>query len=203
MGRLIIDFQNTDAPGGGFPYGRVRNNNGTNNGTPVVEETMGDVWQFFARLMALASITSNGDPESSTDGFQFIEALGESVLGKWEDASSLLINGWTVSAGSVFEIRIAGASNLDPRFGDVEFRGCIENASVFANGVFINMPVGFRPLFDDLQHVSGVSGTTFYPIPISLDTSGDLMVNPNTVNQQSDNQPLWVTGLKYSRFAAP
>lgn len=75
---MAIGLQNTDnvdAPGGNYPYGKVRDNDGSGNGTPANTKTLGDFHQFFARLNALASVVPNGLPENSLNGFQYNQAL--------------------------------------------------------------------------------------------------------------------------------
>lgn len=75
---MAIGLQNTDnivAPGGSYPYGRVKDDDGTGNGTPANTKTLGDFHQFFAKLMSIAGLTPSGTPDNSTDGFQYIDAL--------------------------------------------------------------------------------------------------------------------------------
>ncbi len=79
---MAIGLQNTDnivAPGGNYPYGRARDNDGSGNGTPANTKTLGDFHQYFARMMAFAGITPNNLPDNAADGFQYFEALLRSV----------------------------------------------------------------------------------------------------------------------------
>jgi hypothetical protein len=66
---------NVTAPGGAFPYGNIKDNTGINDGTPVDKAVYADFHQFFARLVALSSITPNGLPEDVVNGFQYMEAF--------------------------------------------------------------------------------------------------------------------------------
>jgi len=75
MARLIQHLQNTDAPSSDYPYGRVRDNTGSGNGTPANEKALGDIHQFFAKLMDEAGISANGLPDNDYSGFQLYEAL--------------------------------------------------------------------------------------------------------------------------------
>jgi hypothetical protein len=75
MARSLASKQNVTAPGGDYPYGRIKNNSGGNNGTPVNEEVYGDVHQFFERLMAIAGTAFNGQPDNNGNGFQLFVAL--------------------------------------------------------------------------------------------------------------------------------
>src|SRR6478736_8481605 len=75
MARPLSGKTNVVAPGGSYPYGRVRDNDGTGNGTNVNENLVGDLIQFFEKLLADGGVTANGNPENSSDGFQYAQAL--------------------------------------------------------------------------------------------------------------------------------
>lgn len=81
--RKLATKTNVQAPDGQYPYGRIKNNDGSQNGTPVDENTYGDIHQFFEKLMAAAGITANGFPENQYSGFQLNEALQKLI----DDAS--------------------------------------------------------------------------------------------------------------------
>jgi hypothetical protein len=68
-----INVDNSDPSN--YPDGRIKNNTGTGNGTPVNETVYGDIHQMIAKLMRLNAITENGLPDNETNGFQIIEAL--------------------------------------------------------------------------------------------------------------------------------
>ena len=76
---MAVGFSNypnrdTSEPGK-FPQGAIRDNDGSNNGTPVTRQTYGDIHQFFVRLMALAGISPSGTEDNAVDGYQYDEAL--------------------------------------------------------------------------------------------------------------------------------
>ncbi|MCK4521270.1 MAG: hypothetical protein KAU20_01760 [Nanoarchaeota archaeon] len=76
----MIELQNktnVEAPNGEYPYGKTKNNTGTNNGTPVNEELVHDVMQFFEKLMAEGAVVANGIPDNEYDGFQLYEAFAK------------------------------------------------------------------------------------------------------------------------------
>ena len=58
-----------------YPNGRVRDNTGTGNGTPVNEGVYGDIHVNKDKLMDLYGIESNGLPDNEANGYQIIEAL--------------------------------------------------------------------------------------------------------------------------------
>lgn len=58
-----------------YPDGRIRDDDGTNNGTGVNRSVYGDLHSAISKLMRLYAITPNGLPDNETNGFQYIEAL--------------------------------------------------------------------------------------------------------------------------------
>ena len=59
----------------GFPNGRIKNNTGAGDGTAVNESVYGDIHEVFAKLMRLYGIPYNNQPDSETNGYQYVEAL--------------------------------------------------------------------------------------------------------------------------------
>lgn len=58
-----------------YPNGRIKNNTGSGNGTPVNERVYGDLHQAIAKMMRLYNITPNNLPDNETNGFQIIESI--------------------------------------------------------------------------------------------------------------------------------
>lgn len=83
MARKLELQTNVVAPGGSYPYGRIKNDTGSGDGTPVSEALYGDMHQFFARLMALGGVTPNNNPDNTANGFQLVEALQKYVHPDW------------------------------------------------------------------------------------------------------------------------
>ena len=66
---------NVDPADSDFPYGNVKDNSGTNNGTPLNRLVLSDYIQFFHKLMAEAGISYNGVLDNDYSGWQFYEAF--------------------------------------------------------------------------------------------------------------------------------
>ncbi len=58
-----------------FPDGRVKDNTGTGNGTPVNRNVYGDLHSNISRLMRLYGIVPNGLPDNESNNYQIVEAL--------------------------------------------------------------------------------------------------------------------------------
>lgn len=70
---------NTDPPAGDYPYGNIRDDNGSGNGTPVNKEVYADFHQFFAKLLDNGGVIPNDLPENSANGFQYSTALNNII----------------------------------------------------------------------------------------------------------------------------
>jgi len=70
---------NTVAPGGAYPYGNIRDNDGSGNGTPVNALVYADFHQFFAKLLDVGGVAANGLPENATNTFQYVTALNNLI----------------------------------------------------------------------------------------------------------------------------
>ena len=75
MAFRIVDFPNTSAISGSEPYGNIKDDTGSNDGTPVDKQVYADKHQFFAWLMDKAGVTPNSLPDNLTNGFQLGQAL--------------------------------------------------------------------------------------------------------------------------------
>jgi hypothetical protein len=58
-----------------YPPGRIKDNDGSGNGTAVNERVYGDLHQTIAKLMRLYGIIPNDLPDNETNGFQIVDAL--------------------------------------------------------------------------------------------------------------------------------
>lgn len=58
-----------------YPNGRIKNNTGAGDGTPVNEFVYGDIHETLAKLMRLYDISYNGLPDNETNGYQLVSAL--------------------------------------------------------------------------------------------------------------------------------
>lgn len=82
---------NVAPPAAGWQYGRIKDETGLNDGTPVDENTYGDFHQFFARMLDKSLITANGLPENDTNGYQYFEAL-QNIVNSYKVINSFSTN---------------------------------------------------------------------------------------------------------------
>lgn len=95
--RTLFNQPNVDKSSpAAYPSGRVRDNDGSGNGTGVNEATKGDLHQFFEKLMRLYDIAPNDLPDNEVNGFQLIDAL-RGVASKNDFIYPLSTNGTILS----------------------------------------------------------------------------------------------------------
>lgn len=58
-----------------YPDGRIKDNSGADDGTPVNEIVYGDIHEALAKLMRAAGIAYNDLPDNETNGYQLVSAL--------------------------------------------------------------------------------------------------------------------------------
>lgn len=75
MARSKTTLTNIDNSNPAFLQGRIRDNTGAGNGTPVNEFVYGDLHQMLAKLMSLAGINYNGLPDNEDNGYQLVDSL--------------------------------------------------------------------------------------------------------------------------------
>ena len=73
--KRIQDKTNVVAPNATYPYGNMKDNTGSNDGTPADTEFMVDMLQLSERMLAESGITANGLPDNDVNGFQLYEAF--------------------------------------------------------------------------------------------------------------------------------
>lgn len=104
MARIIPNLPNATTPDSDYPYGRIKDNDGTGNGVAVNEFTNGDFHQFFARLMDQAGISANGLPDNDYTGFQLVEALAQYIRDTAAADSAVITNDGAKLRTKVVEI---------------------------------------------------------------------------------------------------
>jgi hypothetical protein len=187
MAIRITDFPNTDAPDSDFPYGNVRNNTGSNDGTPVDKETMADMYQFFARMMTKANevdstFNYNGLPDNAYSGFQFFEALGLAINGAWQTPS--YAGNFIADGTTPIKFRLLGSKR-------VRVRGKSNSsipAGITGDELVWTIPAGiYRPALKSTHVVACVGGPPSYA---EVNTNGQVRLRGDLINVAS-NDNVW------------
>lgn len=75
-----------------YPDGRIRDNSGAGDGTPVNRLIYSDLHEFFAKIMRLAGLVYNGLPDNESNGYQLVEAA-VALAGKNDIITTLNVSG--------------------------------------------------------------------------------------------------------------
>ncbi len=79
-----------------YPNGRIKDNTGAGDGTPVNRLLYSDLHEFFAKIMRMAALTYNALPDNEGNGYQLVQAL-QALAGKNDMLYTLNSDGTTVS----------------------------------------------------------------------------------------------------------
>lgn len=95
MARNLALKTNVEPADSDYPYGKIKDDSGVGDGTPVNELVYGDMHQFFARMFAKSGLVYNNLPDSDYSDFQFFEAaqkLWKNFTGIRRTAVGLTLN---------------------------------------------------------------------------------------------------------------
>lgn len=135
----LTNVDGSDLPN--YPDKRIRDNDGSGNGTGVDEIVYGDIHEFFAKLMRLYGIAFNSLPDNVANGYQFVEAV-KSLASKNDFILNLTVSGGKINVplklgfvtegesfvclsqfNKVAETQIEGTADLVPVLKNVTFKG--------------------------------------------------------------------------------
>ena len=127
--------------------GRIKDNTGSGDGTPVNERVYGDIHQLVAKLMNLAGLSFNLLPENEANGYQLIESL-RSLATKndlnYDLSKSGSILTLPIRLNKVTENEILRAKAGFDKGTETTIRGTLDNA---------NKPVSYLGDFKENEYV--------------------------------------------------
>jgi len=133
MARNKATLQNIDlSDPSNYLNGRIKDNTGSGDGTPVNERVYGDFHQLFAKLMNLSGLAFNNLPENETNGYQFIDSL-RSLATKndlnYELSKSGSVLTLPIRLGKVTNNEIFRAKATFNKGSETTIRGTLDNAN--------------------------------------------------------------------------
>ncbi len=143
----LVNKANVDTSNPDYPLGKLINDTGTGDGTPVDEQVYNDLHQLTEKIMAESGISPNNQPDNANNGYQLYEALQAIVAngfphvsaGAWIDGLAPTVSCDTGTA-AIF-------STLNNRYKIVgktfiwEFRGSLTISSGSPGRVSFTYPV--------------------------------------------------------------
>jgi hypothetical protein len=184
MARGVQNLTNIVAPGGDYPFGRIKDNTGDNSGTPFNEKAYGDLHQTLAKILAQAGIAPNGLPDNVTNGYQYIQALNivygfhRTILTKSGAPVSDVVNGDEMPIVVVLPGAAAGhvISINSPAAG---YSGKLTVINLSANSINVQGP--------GLETFNGLAAPYAVPSNVAVELDCNVAATP-------DN---WVVSLKW------
>ena len=179
MARNILQLTNVDPADSAYPSGRVRNNPGDNSGTPVNEALLGDMVQFFQKIMVEAGITPNQLPDNEYSGWQLFEAYKVAMYGSWQNPSTY-VNNYIADGTNPVQYRKSGKT--------VRLKGKTNNntpAGIIVSQTVFTLPSGYRPLQSQLFSVAVGDGSNAVVV-VEITTAGDVKVRGDLIPVAND-----------------
>jgi hypothetical protein len=144
--KKLENLTNVEAPSVDFPYGDLKNNTGTNNGTPVNRALISDVIQFGQKLADEAGVVINDIEDNNDDGWQLYEAFQRLTAKKYVkqvssefDGESFTITRAEIQAAFVgvnpFSSFVLGTGTSDSPFSDFSI-----SVWALSGGIWILIP---------------------------------------------------------------
>ena len=132
MARDKSQLQNIDLSNPDYISGRIKDNTGGNNGTPVNERVYGDMHQTFAKLIQLAGITYNNLPDNETNGYQLIDAIAH-LAGKNDKALELGKSGGNltlpIKVSKLVDKEVITAKATIQKGSETSLKGTLDNVN--------------------------------------------------------------------------
>lgn len=134
----LQNYPNIDGADADYPNGKIRDRDGSTQGTPVNELVYGDHHQFFAKLLRVANITPNELPDSEYNLHQYYDALLKAVN---YDALSYVVRSLTnyttndvlILWGCTLTINLPGTCSITD--GAIYYNGIVYNVDAMSVSV--------------------------------------------------------------------
>lgn len=114
----LKDKTNVSPPDGDFPFGSIRDRDGSTPGTPGNKEVYNDMHQFIEKMVNESDVVPNGLLDSDYNGWQVWEAFFYHIMPKyesWTDAPNFILHKITTLSGSykIWNITHNGLTEID------------------------------------------------------------------------------------------
>lgn len=162
--------ENATAPNAQFPYGQIKDDDGTGNGVPVNREVYQDLHTFFEKIMDVSNITPNGILDDAYNGYQLYLALlalngghlvKEVNIGFWNMDSTLSVS-IDLAALGIDVTKVKGVSVVIHKDADI-ISGAILKTDLLIGGYWLYNDQDQR--IDLFRTTSGTYDDTGYNDP--------------------------------------
>jgi len=178
--------QNTDPK---FPFGTIKNETDTEDGTPVIEEIYGDILTNIYKLLQSVGITPTATQDSDTSQYQILEALKllPNSLNDIEQVLGLDLTTWSVPFDLDFlpnkYFFVARASENYVAGTTYTFKGTTDTEYGFSSS-------GFKS-GDELLVIVDTSGVRAYSLSFLSGTATEVFSIMGTPIAFNDTNKMW------------
>lgn len=178
--------QNTDSK---FPFGTIKNETDTEDGTPVIEEIYGDILTNIYKLLQSVGITPTATQDSDTSQYQILEALKllPNSLNDIEQVLGLDLTTWSVPFDLDFlpnkYFFVARASENYVAGTTYTFKGTTDTEYGFSSS-------GFKS-GDELLVIVDTSGVRAYSLSFLSGTATEVFSVMGTPIAFNDTNKMW------------
>lgn len=184
--KKTINKTNTIPINTDYPFGDIKNDDGTFNGTPINRELLADYVQFFEKMFFESGLNANGLPDNATNGFQLWQALENistnvkyrggydyttvSQVNANSDSYSGSLSAF-ISLRKIIHINITGASigNIYTSMGNADIGTEIFLTTASTNGTTVRFHINSTNLggYPKILKAGVTANDTLFTMPIS------------------------------------
>lgn len=141
---------NVTPPTSTYPHGRLTDDTGSGNGTPIDQQTNNDIHSFLQQLMVDAGLTPNNILDNEYDGFQLNQALGLFIQKISPPVVPYSDGVWRASNQGVYAANWGDGSQAF-QFRHTRNKTCVQlQGSMLRSGTngaepIYTLPIGYRP----------------------------------------------------------
>lgn len=202
MARILANKVNVQPPAFPYNFGRIKDNTGSGDGTPVDEDVYGDMHQFYESILSVASVTPNDLEENGSNGYQYTQAIlaipkiqtdffhkvGDSLQPPYQ-------NSFVTSA--IGGVDGANFKLLD-RINGVSLKGAFQRAIELNSTTVFTLPVAYRPTNNKYLNIQMFNNGVFVNGVLTINaTTGDVQVICNA-GDGSTTAYYIIDGIQYS-----
>ena len=182
--RILANQTGVQAPDADYPKGRI-----VNNQTIISEEINGDIVNLFQKLVSLASISENGNPDNETNGYQLLQAFAayvrslaatESASGVVERANQTEVNTGSDDARYITPLKLRSTTFISAQIPNLD-------ASKITSGTFAAARI---PNLDASKITTGTFAAARIPQATTTSVGGSELATQNEVNAGTDAQKI-------------
>lgn len=192
--KRLANKTNVSAPDTDYEYGRIKDNAGLNDGTPVDVEVYGDMHQFLERLIDQSGVVANGLPDNKTNGYQLFEALQKLIDPDFTSSgitfASISLNTWANLGSGHYNVGYKVTGNEVKLCGAATIAGlAVGSPTIFT------LPSAARPASICEVIAKARIGGSFAAVSLVINTDGTVTIDSSSTSSCN----IYLDGLSFRK----